>query len=305
MSAWTPFWASFLPAALLAWPIWRLLLAMRSRQTIDPYAPDTHQAKQGTPTMGGLIVLVGVVSGLLCERFRVPENRPVLDAVLVLFAGFAAIGFIDDFLVPRLTKKRGLGWLPKLAMQIGISGYIAVVQQGDLTRAAVAVFFILACANAFNFADGLDGLAAGIWLAMIPALVGTVSQNGWAVTLAITGGIIPFLFLNAPPAKVFMGDVGSLPIGATVGYLMLQPLQSGGGQAMAAVVFGLVLIAELVPVPLQVGFYKLTKKRLFPMTPIHHAFEKKGWVETRVVAAFVLAQLVFSLASVTLADMFP
>lgn len=303
MSGWTPFWSSFIAAAVLAWPVWKLLLAMRSRQTIDPHAPETHQAKQGTPTMGGLIIFVGVLSGLLCERFRMPENRPILDAVLVLFSGFAAIGFIDDFVVPRLFKKRGLGWLPKLVMQIALAGYVAWVQQGDWMKAAVAVFFILACANAYNFADGLDGLAAGIWLGMLPALLGTVAQGGWAVSLVITGGMIPFLYLNAPPAKVFMGDVGSLPIGATIGYLMLQPLQAGGGQMIAAVVFGLVLIAELVPVPLQVGYFKLTKKRLFPMTPIHHAFEKKGWKETRVVAAFALTQLVLSLASVTIADM--
>ncbi len=308
------FWASFLVAGVSAGPILALLRAMRSKQTIDPFAPATHQAKGGTPTMGGLITLAGVVAGLLAAIATLPgRERAFLVSGLVLVALFGLIGFVDDFVVPRMVKgKRGLGWRQKIAMQVGaaVLGLLPSVgfAPGPL---ALGVFAILFASNAYNFADGLDGLAGSILLAYAAGLFGVAGVTGdpavGAVALVAAGGIVPFLFVNAHPARVFMGDVGSLPLGALLGLASLGVLDGGARVAgptpvlfVAVVALNLMLAAELVPVPIQVFWFKKTGRRVFPATPIHHGFEKRGWPETRVVAAFALAQVVFSALAVTL-----
>lgn len=317
---WIPFWIAFLVSAVAAWPIYRLLLLTKSRQNIDPHAPEGHRAKQGTPTMGGLIVVVGAVAAV---AFSIIEGGPekgsgtALQSFLMLLIGFGTIGFIDDFLVPRLMPgKRGLGVAPKLLMQIVLAALAVCTQWGfglDLHR-VLGVFLILFFSNAFNFVDGLDGLSGSVWLGLATGLIGLLavgdSTAGFSVVGAISGGIVTFLFLNAPPAKVFMGDAGSLPIGACLGWIIANWLVSPGlggrfefydSRLLPVVMLSLLMIAELVPVPMQVAYYKLTKgKRLFPMTPIHHAFEKKGWKESRVVWTFALFQLLISMAAITI-----
>lgn len=300
------FWLAFGVAALASWPIFSLLLRIKSRQTINEYAPESHQVKQGTPTMGGLIILVGLCVSIV--TFAGDLRVPALIALL----GFAAIGFLDDFVVPKLMEsKRGLGWKQKFALEIAVSlGAVWIfVGEPSVWNVASGVFLMLFLANAFNFADGLDALAGSLLIGLAVGLALLSDQANWrdgvVLSFALVGGTIPFLILNAPPARVFMGDVGALPIGALLGLLfvglMTPPHSSAAIGWVPLLIIGFVMVAELVPVPMQVGYFKLTKKRLFPMTPIHHSFEKRGWMETRVVWLFALAQLLLSALAVTLA----
>lgn len=308
------FWVSFAASAIVAWPIYRWLKST-VKQKIDPYAPETHQAKQGTPTMGGLIIVVGALSALAL-KIGVPAGEPDTPwAVFVLLIGFALIGFGDDFLVPRLTGKRGLGWKQKIIPEFLIAALAARLELPFGGPWFVLVFLILFFSNAFNFVDGLDGLSASVWMTLAVGLLflaGNQAADVQPATMAISGGIAVFLILNAPPAKVFMGDVGSLPIGAILGFFvfkLLVPPSAVGlylnpSMVVPVVILSLLMIAELVPVPMQVAYFKLTKgKRLFPATPIHHGFEKKGWPESRVTWTFALFQLLLSLAAVTVAAM--
>ena len=326
----------FLVGSALAYPVYRLLLALKSRQTVSQYAPEGHQKKQGTPTMGGIIIVVGGLAGIVYAMIAMPGRIPNYDidpllAAAVLLLGFGFTGFTVDFLVPRLMKgKRGLGWKQKIVMQFVVAAVAAWIDHRnfDLVWATV-VFSILFFSNAYNFADGLDWLAGTLLLALGLGLVAVAWYanmfEGVTIFLPIMAAAIPFLVLNKPPAKLFMGDVGSLPIGAVIGYLiaavvfldaaphlyswgygehMGQPTfgmpydaLSRSGWGLAVLVLSLVMVAELVPVPMQIAWVKLFKRRLFPYTPIHHAFEKAGWREGRVVATFSACQLALSLAA--------
>lgn len=282
------FWISFGAAALAAYPILALLRRLRAESIISRYAPKAHQSKQGTPSMGGIITLVGclvaVVWGLM---FR---NWDGIGAVVWLLFAFALVGLLDDFVIPHLTGKRGIGWMPKLALQlIAVLPLFFVLPLG----AAVSVaFWALFFANAVNFSDGLDGLAASLLLLTLPVLALLL---GWSaesvIALAICGGLLPFLFLNAPPARVFMGDVGALSFGATYGYLFAQ---AEWQRSWAPWVLSIVFIVELLLVPIQIAAVKTLGRRVFPATPIHHAFEVCGWQESRVVWSFLIVQAVLS-----------
>lgn len=309
------FWASFLASALLAWPILQLLRKMKSRQVVSQHAPETHQVKQGTPTMGGLIILAGWLVG--CGIYSVGwRGNGAGTWPFVLILAFAAIGFVDDFVVPRLMPgKRGLGWKQKILMQVvaALAALPALRLEWTAFNVGVVLFVVLFCSNAYNFADGLDGLAGSlaIWIALTFVAVGA-GRESQVLLLGLIGSTVVFLFINAPPAKVFMGDVGSLPIGAFFGLAALDwltldyrnpsisSLHADVSTILALCAIFLVLVAELVPVPLQIFWVKVFKRKLFPYTPIHHAFEKAGWPESRVVWTFVLTQLLCSAAGLTL-----
>jgi len=323
-----------LTAAIAAYPIFRLLLAMKSRQTVSQFAPEGHQKKQGTPTMGGLIVAFGFLASCVLGMIFRPEpsftpphaigiSLTSFDfAIPILFFGFALVGFIDDFVVPRMfVGKRGLGWKQKILMQLVVaSGCAFMMCPDDLFTCGVTVFLILFFSNAYNFSDGLDALAgllligfAGVLVVLSPFMAGAM----WG----LLGAIIPFLYYNRPRARVFMGDVGSLPIGAILGAsvatALLPPIWKLASASFAVVsnneniylpqklapwwtclallVASGMMIVELVPVPLQILSVKLRKKKLFSFTPIHHAFERKGWPERKVVLVFAACQLAMSM----------
>lgn len=300
-------------SALFSYPIYRTLLLTKSRQTIDPHLA-AHQMKQGTPTMGGLIIFFALLVSFPLLLGILPNRVAEVSAYGGLFLAYTIIGFIDDFVVPRMLKgKRGLGWLPKLAMQVGFAVAASYfVFNGNLVAIGISTFLILFFSNAYNFADGLDGLSGSIWLALVPGLLTFTlfSPNrpdvASLVIACISGGVVTFLFYNAPPAKVFMGDVGSLPIGAVLGLAICQLAVVLGPAGEMVIMWdtlgplcllSLMMMAELFPSPMQVAYYKLTKKRLFPMAPIHHGFEKVGWPESRVVWTFALFQLVCSMGA--------
>jgi len=300
------FWTALAVSALLTKPILQTLLRLNSRQTVSAHAPEGHQKKQGTPTMGGLIVVAGVLAAMLVSGYRDA-------AATVLLLGFAVIGFVDDFVVPRkFVGKRGLGWKQKIVMQLVVALAAAILARSNPLSVGTIVLLVLFFSNAYNFSDGLDGLAGTILLGLAGGLLALGyagdMRTAWLVPLAaLLGAIVPFLFVNAPPARVFMGDVGSLPIGAVLGYVVAQFALGYHDQGyvlrigtLPLVAISLVMAAELIPVPLQILSVKLRKKRLFPYTPIHHAFEKAGWPETRVVFHFALVQLLLAALAMSL-----
>lgn len=337
------FLSGLIPAAVLAFPIFKGLVALKARQTVSQHVAE-HAHKQGTPTMGGLMILAGLVPALIYYCGAAPAD-PVLarvSGILVLVVGYAIIGFVDDFVIPRLMKgKRGLGWTQKLLLQIGIAGgSVFLLAPTSIGALAFAVLCILFFSNAYNFTDGLDwlaatvlmGLAGGIALLAHLQMASTVTH----LMLLLVGSALPFMVFNRPPAKIFMGDVGSMPIGGLIGIcvaslawpatapsvgmptvLDLNLIGGGtvsghlGGAAtldprslaiwVALFVMSFVMFAELVPVPLQIASVKIRKKRMFPMTPIHHAFQKAGWKETRIVALFFAVQVIGTLLGLGIA----
>lgn len=307
------FWIALVIASAIAYPVLLMLRKLNARQTISQYVPE-HAQKQGTPTMGGLIVIPGLILVLLLT--------PGGLAPAVLVFGFALIGFLDDYAVPKFIKdSRGLSWKPKLILELiialGFSFWQSRDPSGNATWTAVgfSTFLILFASNAYNFSDGLDALSGTLLLAIAPAALCVLmflqpaqpEAAALAACMALTAGILPFLLLNAPPAKVFMGDVGSLPIGAVLGWVFVRIWSSADGNGslsisapeISVLLLSAILLVELLPPPLQILSVKIRKKRLFPRTPIHHAFQDKGWPETRIVALFVVVQLICSAAAIT------
>lgn len=312
------FWIAFATSAILAWPVLAALRKLNSRQTISEYVPEGHRVKQGTPTMGGLIPLFGIAAAFVYYLMTYglgdgPRMRPVSTYAL-LALGFALIGFIDDFVIPRMTGRRGLGWKSKIVMQLAFAIVALAIDPSFRSPLwlAFGVFIVLLFSNAYNFSDGLDGLAGtlGLLIAGCLALMTAPGVTGTSLPhevhclamIALTAGLLPFLILNAPPARAFMGDVGSLPIGALLGYACLFLIRTYPSVSTYVVlsIMSLVMLAEIIPPPLQIFWVKVFKKRLFPYTPIHHAFEKAGWPESRIVWMFAIIQFVLIAAALTL-----
>lgn len=278
-----------------------LLKKIRFGQYIREEGPREHYKKSGTPTMGGVVILTAsVLPALLFVR----EN-PQMIPVLFLMAGFALVGFLDDYLKVANRRNLGLRSWQKLALQSLVTGVFAVylVKQTDaamvvripflgrslslgLAEYLVFTFFVvLGTANGVNLTDGLDGLAASV-TAMIAVFFAFVSaaENGGIEPAAgaVAGSLMGFLLFNAYPARVFMGDTGSLALGGFVaGAACVLHLQ------LILPVVGFIYVMEVVSVILQVGFFRLTHgKRIFKMAPFHHHLELCGWSESRIVAVF-------------------
>jgi len=310
------FLTAALVALLLGKPMVGWLASIRARQTIYAYAPETHRAKEGTPTMGGLLIMLGVVVGLVVWAATTRES---LIPVLVIFAGaawFALIGLLDDYWIRRWTGQRGLEWKQKLALQL-VAGSVSIYvlwlaasgvaepflggadagrAQLPLTPAtfALGVFWLVSWVNAFNLTDGLDGLAAGLTaLAMLGVYAISAGQGSWvAYALMVAGGCVGYLWWNVYPARVFMGDTGSMFLGASFGLLTLRSLLDVPALRHwgAFAVVGLVFAVEILSVVVQLSSVKLRGgKRIFRATPIHHHFELLGWAEPTIVMRFWLA----------------
>ncbi|MBX3115353.1 MAG: hypothetical protein KF836_12375 [Fimbriimonadaceae bacterium] len=308
--------ASLVGAGIAAPLVFKMLIRLKSAQNVSAHL-EGHQHKQGTPTMGGIIILIGLLCGMACTW------RAEYLGLLVLILGFAAVGFADDYLVPKLKPgSRGLSWMPKLGLEIGAAiGAAFLTGWTDPLQMGLFLFLVLFLSNAYNFSDGLDTLAGGLAVILCLGFVlWNVRQSGpdgehilymrifdgkseMQVLIAAALGVacLPFLFYNAPPARVFMGDVGALPIGAVFAFLVASilesPMQSGMGFPMhiagpMMLMLG-IMFAEIIPVPLQIFWVKVFKKRAFNFkTPIHHAFEDLGWPHTRIVWMFHLVQAV-------------
>ena len=292
-----------------------LLHRMKFGQQVRDDGPQSHLKKSGTPTMGGIMIVIAIALGCLPFLKNAPETVPVLLFTLA----FGFIGFLDDFLKIRKKQSEGLKGWQKFALQIlatavlawrllavGSYGEILVPFTGStetgllLPLGALFVPFVflvvLGTDNGVNFTDGLDGLCSSVTIVValfFAAVAIRFSPGAAPVSGAVIGALLGFLLFNCYPAKIFMGDTGALALGgyaAAIALVLRMPL--------FLMVVGLIYMAEVISVILQVGYFKATKgKRLFRMAPIHHHFELGGWSETRVVTVFTIVTLILSLAA--------
>lgn len=289
-----------------------VLRRLKFGQSIREEGPSWHGKKQGTPTMGGVMFIAGIAASTLIFGFReVMHGDTAAYISLAVAAVFGIIGFCDDYI--KVVKKRNLGLtaLQKIILQaLTSAAFILYLQlryqistmvylpfagrSVDLGAAYYffAMFAMLAIVNSANLTDGIDGLAASVtapialfFVFAANMRIGEVSYPGaWGTGIfaaAVTGGCIGFLLYNFHPAKVFMGDTGSLFLGGAV-----MTMAFSLNMPVIFVIVGLVYVIEALSVVLQVGWFKLTKKRLFKMSPIHHHFEMLGWSEVRIVGVF-------------------
>ncbi len=296
-----PILLSFAVTALAGPVVIPVLRKLKVGQTERLDGPQTHLKKNGTPTMGGIIFLLGVAVTSLLYAGDYPKVIPILFVTV----GFGIVGFLDDYLKVVMRRSDGLSPLQKMAGQIVITGIFAwylmeyagiglemLIPFGggrtlDLGWLSVPFLFfvVIGTVNGTNFTDGLDGLAASVTIlvAVFFTVVAIGTKSGIEpVTCAVVGGLLGFLLFNVYPASIFMGDTGSLALGgfvASTAYMLKLPL-------FIAIV-GFIYLVEVLSVIIQVAYFKVTHgKRFFKMAPIHHHFEKCGWSETKVVAVF-------------------
>lgn len=299
MSSFSAFWIALGVSAALGWPLLILMRRLKAHAAISQYTPE-HAGKTGTPSMGGIAPLIGVLA-VTAINFSSDRSSQTW-AMIVALVGFGLLGFVDDFLIPRMIPgKRGFGWTQKLVLQVLIASAVGwLMNPGSLGSAGITAFLVIFFANGVNFSDGLDGLCGSLLIVSCIAIKGQFGVEAFA----LIGALIPFLLLNAPPAKIFMGDVGALPFGALVGIMVSGYLQAAEATTITHFIIPaiatLIFILELVLVPMQLFWVKVFKKRLIPASPFHHSFEKIGWPETRITATFVLAQIILTMLALTL-----
>ena len=311
---------AFAVSALLCPVIIPFLHKLKFGQQVRQEGPQAHLKKQGTPTMGGLIILGSIIVTSLFYLKDYPKIIPVLFVTV----GFGIIGFLDDYIKIVMKRSEGLNPIQKLIGQFIITGIFTyyLMTSGEVGTGMLipftggfengyylnlgwlfipAVFFIvLGTDNGVNFTDGLDGLAGGVTMivAAFFTIICIAAGKGLSpcVSAAVVGALLAFLVFNAYPAKVFMGDTGSLALGGFVAgtaYMMQMPLY--------IIIVGFIYLVEVISVILQVTYFKKTGgKRLFKMAPIHHHFELCGWSETRVVAVLTVVTALLCLLGLVL-----
>lgn len=285
------------------------LKKLKFGQFVRDDGPESHLKKSGTPTMGGLIILCSIVITSLLYMRSNPEILPVLFVTL----GFGLVGFLDDYIKVVMKRSMGLRAWQKMAGQFLIAAIFAyyLANCTDLGTSVRIPFtggmewnmgfwfypflflVLLGTVNGTNFTDGLDGLLSSI--TVLTATFFTVVAIGTSagiepVTCAAVGSLLGFLVYNVYPAKVFMGDTGSLALGGLIGAtaIMLK-------MPIYIVIVGCVYLVEVLSVIIQVTYFKKTGKRVFKMAPIHHHFELSGWPETKVVAIFSIVTAILCL----------
>lgn len=289
-------------------------------QRLSVYLKEKHKKKIGTPTMGGFIFIIPSFITLfilfVMGKIKISYNLLILVFTII---GYTFIGFIDDYLIIKRNNNKGLTERQKLFLQIFVATifFYLFMKAGNEPLLWIhslsikydigwlyglfILFVLVASSNAVNLTDGLDGLAGG--LSLIAYLTfGVISwMAGWLegyeeiaiYSFILVGSILGFLVYNVSPAKVFMGDTGSLPLGAGLGSIAILTRHE-----LLLVLIGITFVIETVSCILQIIYYKLTHKRLFPMTPIHHTFEKIGWNERDIVKFFWIVGLFAAMISI-------
>lgn len=321
----------FITVYLLGFWLIPYLKKLKFGQTIREEGPKWHSSKQGTPTMGGIMIIIGVVFAViiglaygvitkdnifaeLSDKYKTVRAFSALGLAICM----GIIGFADDYI--KVVKKRNLGltarqktfgqlivttaYLAVLLLFGGMSttyipfvGDVAVNKGIGLIFWPIALFFVYGFVNAVNLTDGIDGLASAVTLVVCCAFMvlgGMGSYNGAnLVASAAAGGCVGFVMWNAHPAKVFMGDTGSLFLGGLV-----VGLSFAINAPILLILMGIVYLAEALSVVIQVAYFKRTKKRIFKMTPIHHHFEMCNWSEDKIVFVFSFITLAGSLLAI-------
>ncbi|RGS79866.1 phospho-N-acetylmuramoyl-pentapeptide-transferase [Coprococcus sp. AF21-14LB] len=305
-----PVLISFVLSVLMGPVVIPFLRRLKMGQTERVEGVQSHLKKAGTPTMGGVMILISV---LVTSLFYV-KDYPKIIPVLFVTVGFGLIGFLDDYLKVVMKRSDGLFPMQKMALQIVVTAVFAfyLVKFTDVSLTmlipfsggkyldigwlAIPLLFIavIGTVNGVNFTDGLDGLASSVTVlvATFFTVIAVGTKSGLEpVTCAVVGALLGFLLFNVYPAKVFMGDTGSLALGgfvASTAYMLQMPI--------FIVIVGMIYFVEVLSVMIQVTYFKKTGgKRFFKMAPIHHHFELCGWSETRVVAVFSIITAILCL----------
>ena len=285
-----------------------MLTKFKFGQTVRDDGPQTHLQKNGTPTMGGVIMIIAIlITGL--TRAKIDKD---LLVGLICITGFGLVGFLDDFIKIKMKRSLGLKAYQKIILQFALALFVSYYQYSASPSATqmmvpftdivinlgplyvpIMMFVIIGTVNAVNLTDGLDGLASGVTLIVsifFMMLAISVGNSDVGILAAATGGAcLGFLGFNSYPAKVFMGDTGSMALGgAVVAFAVLT------NSVLLIPIVGGIYFAEAISVIIQVASFKLTGKRVFKMAPIHHHFEQCGWPETRVVFVFWITTVVLA-----------
>ena len=312
LSVCLPVLISFLVSVFLGPVIIPFLKRLKAGQTVRDEGPKSHLKKNGTPTMGGILIL----SAMIVTSLFYMEDYPEIKPILLMTLGFGLIGFLDDYIKVILKRSMGLTPIQKMAGQLVVTGLFAyyLLKCTDISLAAkipfmpgkeldlgwlnipLLFFIVIGTVNGANFTDGLDGLAASVTVLAASFLSAAAIGTGTRiepVTCAVAGALLGFLLFNVYPASVFMGDTGSLALGGFVaGAAYMMQLQ------LFIPIIGFIYLIEVVSVILQVLFFKLTGgRRLFRMAPLHHHFELGGWSETRIVAFFSVVTAILCLVA--------
>ena len=296
--------AGFVLSGVLGYFLLPVLRALKAGQSIREIGPTWHNNKAGTPMMGGLMFIFAAIICLLGNLFTMEEYSVFYVLILSLCFGF--VGFLDDFYKIKFKRNLGLTAIQKAMLQMAVSAiYLYILYRQNILTCDIyvpffnvtfylhpivyiffAMFVMVGCVNSVNLTDGVDGLSSSVTIpVMIFFAAAAFCMGKYDLALlpaALAGGLIAYLFYNWHPAKVFMGDTGSLFLGGVVcamAFALDMPL--------VLILVGFVYIMETLSVILQVGYFKLTHgKRLFKMSPIHHHFEMCGWKEEKIVLTF-------------------
>ncbi len=305
--------AGFVLSGLLGYLLLPVLRALKAGQSIREIGPTWHNYKSGTPMMGGLMFIFAAILCLLMNAPAMADYSVLYVLVLALCFGF--IGFLDDFTKIKYKRNLGLTTLQKAMLQMAVSAIFLYVMYRSgsmdthlyipffnvsfdlhpIVYIFFAMFVMVGCVNSVNLTDGVDGLSSSVTLPVMVFFAATAMALGkWELALlpaSLVGGLIAYLFYNWHPAKVFMGDTGSLFLGGVVcalAFALEMPL--------VLILVGFVYICETLSVILQVSYFKMTHgKRLFKMSPIHHHFEMCGWKEEKIVLTFASVSAVMCL----------
>ena len=294
---------SFILSVILAPIVIPYLRKMKFGQSIREEGPESHQKKAGTPTMGGLIFITSIIISTLVLSFVFDKLTTQTIVLLIILVGFGLIGFLDDFIKVVLKRNLGLTSIQKLIGQIVIAFvayFLLKLGPFDTSLAipftdvefslgnlyvAFLIFWLVGFSNAVNLSDGLDGLVSGtasVAFATFGVLALAFEQVDIAIfTFSVSGALLGFLLFNKNPAKVFMGDTGSLALGGALAMVSILVKQE-----LLLILVGIIFVIETLSVILQVISFKTTGKRIFKMSPIHHHFELSGWSEKKIVTVF-------------------
>ena len=306
----------FLCSVVLGLILIPLLKKLNVGQRISIFVGDNHRKKEGTPTMGGLIFIISTFITtfllLITDKIELTTN---LKIILLVFFGYAFIGFLDDYLSLKRHDNEGLTTFQKLFLQliIALGFFYLYMKNGGQTALIVStlgihiemgwfygvflLFVLVGASNAVNLTDGLDGLAGGlssiafIAFSLISLMVGF--EEIGIFTFVLTGAVMGFLIFNTYPAKVFMGDTGSLALGAVMAAVAILTHRE-----VTLLIVASVFVVETLSVILQVIWLALFKKKLFLMTPLHHHFEKLGWSEQDIVKLFWVVGLILTMSGI-------